>query len=91
MVFWRSLHTCHDNFLKNSEKRGAKIITVIDLFLFQGIESFIIFTGQEKLRKEIMNNYGKIRDYFFEKLIACWTEFYNIRTNKTFYFTLFVI
>ena len=58
-------------FLKNSEKRGAKIVTGIDLFLFQGIESFIIFTGQEKLRKEIMNNYGKIRDYFFEKLIAC--------------------
>ena len=39
-------------FLKNSENSGAKIITGIDLFLFQGIESFIIFTEQEKLRKE---------------------------------------
>ena len=34
-------------FLKNSENSGAKIITGIDLFLFQGIESFIIFTEQE--------------------------------------------
>ena len=58
-------------FLKNSEKRGAKVITGIDLFLFQGIESFIIFTGQEKLRKKIMNNYDKIREYFFKKLITC--------------------
>ena len=40
-------------FLKNSEKSGAKIITGIDLFLFQGIESFIIFTEQEKLRKKL--------------------------------------
>ena len=56
-------------FLKNSEKSGAKIITGIELFLFQGIESFIIFTEQEKLRKKIMNNYDKIREYFFKKLI----------------------
>ena len=56
-------------FLNNSEKSGAKIITGIELFLFQGIESFIIFTEQEKLRKKIMNNYDKIREYFFKKLI----------------------
>jgi len=57
-------------FLKNSEKSGAKIITGIDLFLFQGIESFIIFTKQEKLRKKIMSNYDKIREYYFKKLIT---------------------
>ncbi len=57
-------------FLKNSQQSGAKIITGIDLFLFQGIESFIIFTEQEKLRKKIMSNYHKIRDYFFKKLIT---------------------
>ena len=57
-------------FLKNSEKSGAKIITGIDLFLFQGIESFIIFTEQEKLRKRIMSNYVKIREYYFKKLIT---------------------
>ena len=57
-------------FLKNSEKCGAKIITGIDLFLFQGIESFIIFTEQEKLRKRIMSNYDKIREYYFKKLIT---------------------
>ena len=56
-------------FLKNSEKSGAKIITGIDLFLFQGIESFIIFTEQEKLRKKIMSYYNNIRDYYFKKLI----------------------
>ena len=57
-------------FLKNSENSGAKIITGIDLFLFQGIESFIIFTEQEKLRKKIMSNYDNIRDYYFKKLIT---------------------
>ena len=57
-------------FLKNSENSGAKIITGIDLFLLQGIESFIIFTKQEKLRKKIMSNYKKIRGYFIKKLIA---------------------
>ena len=57
-------------FLKNSKKSGAKIITGIDLFLFQGIEAFIIFIEQEKLRKNIMSNYNKIRGYFFKKLIA---------------------
>ena len=57
-------------FLKNSENSGAKIITGIDLFLFQGIESFIIFTEQEKLRKKIMSNYNNIRKYYFKKLIT---------------------
>ncbi len=57
-------------FLKNSKKSRAKIITGIDLFLFQGIESFIIFTKQEKLRKRIMSNYDKIREYYFKKLIT---------------------
>ena len=57
-------------FLKNSENNGAKIITGIDLFLFQGIESFIIFTKQEKLRKKIMSNYNDIREYYFKKLIT---------------------
>ncbi len=57
-------------FLKNSENSGAKIITGIDLFLFQGIESFIIFTEQEKLRKKIMSNYDNIREYYFKKLIT---------------------
>ena len=57
-------------FLKNSKKSGAKIITGIDLFLFQGIEAFIIFTEQEKLRKKIMSNYDNIREYYFKKLIT---------------------
>ncbi len=57
-------------FLKNSEKSGAKVITGIDLFLFQGIDTFIIFTEQEKLRKKIMSNYDKMREYFFKKLIT---------------------
>ena len=57
-------------FLKNSENSGAKIITGIDLFLCQGIESFLIFTQQEKLRKKIMCNYDNIREYYFKKLIT---------------------
>jgi len=58
------------SFLEKSKEDGAKIISGIDLFLFQGIESFIIFTEQEKLRKKIMSNYDKIREYYFKKLIT---------------------
>ena len=58
------------SFLEKSKEDGAKIISGIDLFLFQGIESFIIFTEQEKLRKKIMSNYDNIRDYYFKKLIT---------------------
>ena len=55
-------------FIKKAEINKAKIITGIDLFLFQGIESFIIFSEKEKLRKDIMSKFSIIREYYFKKL-----------------------
>ena len=54
--------------LLKAEINKAKIITGIDLFLFQGIESFIIFSQKEKLRKNIMRKFSIIREYYFKKL-----------------------
>ena len=47
------------DFLKRAESNKSKIIYGIDLFLFQGIEAFILFTDQEKLRKTI---YKKVKE-----------------------------
>ena len=47
----------------------SKIIYGIDLFVFQGIEAFILFTDQEKLRKTIYKKVKEIRSYYFKKLI----------------------
>ena len=69
-MLFRSYTPAMTTFLKKSENSGAKIITGIDLFLYQGIEAFIIFTQQEKLRKKIMSNYDNIREYYFKKLIT---------------------
>ena len=57
------------DFLKRAELNKSKIIYGIDLFIFQGIEAFILFTDQEKLRKTIYKKIEKIRSYYFNKLI----------------------
>ena len=57
------------DFLKKAESNKSKIIYGIDLFVFQGIEAFILFTDQEKLRKTIYKKVKEIRSYYFKKLI----------------------
>ena len=57
------------DFLKRAELNKSKIIYGIDLFVFQGIEAFILFTDQEKLRKTIYTKVKEIRSYYFKKLI----------------------
>ena len=57
------------DFLKKAESNKSKIIYGIDLFIFQGIEAFILFTDQEKLRKTIYKKVKEIRSYYFKKLI----------------------
>ena len=57
------------DFLKRAELNKSKIIYGIDLFVFQGIEAFILFTDQEKLRKTIYKKVKEIRSYYFKKLI----------------------
>ena len=55
-------------FIKQAKKDGLKIISGIDLFIFQGIEGFIIFSDQENLRHNLYKNIEKIRTFYFNKL-----------------------
>ena len=55
--------------IKNAKKSNCKIIYGIDLFIFQGIESFLIFSEREDLREKIYLQFDNIRKYFFEKLL----------------------
>jgi shikimate dehydrogenase len=51
-------------FLKQTEKKGAKIINGIDMLIYQGMESFKIWTGKQSdyvlIRK-------KLNEYFIKK------------------------
>jgi len=55
-------------FIKQAKKDGLKIISGIDLFIFQGIEGFIIFFDQESLRQNLYKNIERIREFYFNKL-----------------------
>jgi len=56
-------------FIKQAKQARLKIISGIDLFIFQGIEGFIIFSNQENLRQNLYKNVEKIREFYFNKLI----------------------
>jgi len=56
-------------FIKQAKQAGLKIISGIDLFIFQGMEGFIIFSDQENLRQNLYKNVEKIREFYFNKLI----------------------
>jgi shikimate dehydrogenase len=55
-------------FIKQAKQAGLKIISGIDLFIFQGMEGFIIFSDQENLRQNLYKNFEKIREFYFNKL-----------------------
>ncbi len=55
-------------FIKQAKQAGLKIISGIDLFIFQGMEGFIIFSDQENLRQNLYKNIEKIREFYFNKL-----------------------
>ena len=55
------------NFIKKGEQVGAKIISGIDLFIFQAIDAFLYFT--EKKNDHILKNHiNKLRKHYFDKL-----------------------
>ncbi|WP_440911254.1 shikimate dehydrogenase family protein [Candidatus Pelagibacter sp.] len=54
--------------IKQAKQAGLKIISGIDLFIFQGMEGFIIFSDQENLRQNLYKNIEKIREFYFNKL-----------------------
>ena len=55
-------------FIKQAKQARLKIISGIDLFIFQGMEGFIIFSDQENLRQNLYKNVEKIREFYFNKL-----------------------
>ena len=56
-------------FLTKAEINKSKLIFGIDLFIFQGIEAFILFAHQNKLRKKVYAKIELIRSFYFKKLI----------------------
>jgi len=56
------------NFIKKGEQVGAKIISGIDLFIFQAIDAFLYFTEKKENNHDLTNHIYKLRKYYFDKL-----------------------
>jgi len=57
------------DFLRIAESKNSMIIYGVDLFIFQGIEAYILFTNQNKNRNIIYKKIKKIRTYYLKKLV----------------------
>ena len=55
------------DFIKKGEQVGAKIISGIDLFIFQAIDAFLYFT-EKKNDHNLTNHINKLRKHYFDKL-----------------------
>ena len=55
------------NFINKGEQIGAKIISGIDLFIFQAIDAFLYFT-EKKNDHNLTNHIDKLRKHYFDKL-----------------------
>ena len=55
------------DFIKKGEQVGAKIISGIDLFIFQAIDAFLYFT-KNKNDHNLKNHIHKLRKHYFDKL-----------------------
>ena len=56
------------NFIKKGEQVGAKIISGIDLFIFQAIDAFLYFTENKQNNHNLTNHIHKLRKHYFDKL-----------------------
>jgi len=56
------------NFIKKGEQVGAKIISGIDLFIFQAIDAFLYFTENKENNHNLTNYVYKLRKHYFDKL-----------------------
>ena len=56
------------DFINKGEQVGAKIISGIDLFIFQAIDSFLYFTEKKENNHDLTNHIHKLRKYYFDKL-----------------------
>ncbi len=57
------------DFLRTAERKNSMIIYGVDLFIFQGIEAYILFTNQNKNRNNIYKQINEIRTYYLKKLV----------------------
>ena len=55
------------DFINKGEQVGAKIISGIDLFIFQAIDAFLYFT-EKKNDHNLTNHIDKLRKHYFDKL-----------------------
>jgi shikimate dehydrogenase len=56
------------NFINKGEQVGAKIISGIDLFIFQAIDAFLYFTENKENNHDLINHIHKLRKHYFDKL-----------------------
>lgn len=55
-------------FIKKAEKVGAKIISGIDLFVFQALDAFILFNDEKVNKNEISERINYLRQHYFKVL-----------------------
>ena len=55
-------------FIKKGEKVGAKIISGIDLFIFQALDAFILFNHDQVKNNEISDQVNYLRQHYFKTL-----------------------
>lgn len=56
------------DFINKGEQVGAKIISGIDLFIFQAVDAFLYFTENKSNNHDLTNHIHKLRKHYFDKL-----------------------
>ena len=65
VIFFDAIYTpLNTLFLKQALKSNYTIISGLDLFLFQGFESFILFTNRFDLKDELFLLYEKFKSNY---------------------------
>ena len=55
-------------FLKKGELVGSKLISGIDLFIFQALDAFLLFSNNKFDQKDILQHTHYLRDHYFNRL-----------------------
>ena len=55
-------------FLKKGEFVESKLISGIDLFIFQALDAFVLFSNNRFDQKDILQHTHYLRDHYFNRL-----------------------
>ena len=55
-------------FLKKAEKAGSKIISGIDLFIFQALDAFLLFSDKQNIKETLLKEINFLRSHYFKSL-----------------------